>query len=421
MQDKHKTLALSFIAVLFLWTAHAATGALLLRQGTFMDLFLFNIPLHDLSSRLLIISGLAIYGVVITKFRNNTERNKLADESRAHREQLEKQVEERTEELSTVNELLHQEIRDRSRTEEELYRSESFLSTIFDSFHDPLSIVDRDYQMIKFNDAYTRARNMQPKDLFGKKCYEALYKRTGICKECVVEKTFNSADPCAKEKMMALPNGDVMWLEIYTYPIFDQNRNVTHVIQYARDITDRKKAEEEKKLLIAKLNHLSTTDSLTGLLNRRALTDTLHHEIDRAQRYGGALSLILCDVDKFKKINDTYGHAAGDRALQAVAESLKKNLRRADILGRYGGDEFMIILPETSLDGAKNLAEKIRVFTSENDVALPGKDRVRLSLSIGVASCCTPTDDIDSLVSLADTALYTSKEGGRNRVSSVEA
>lgn len=417
MKDKHKTFVYSVIAVFFLWTTDAATGAFIFRHGTFSDLFLFNVPIHDLYSRLFIISGLVMYGAVITGFRNRTERSKLAEESRAHREQLEKQVEERTEEISAVNELLHKEIQDRSRTEEELCRSESFLSTIFDSFHDPLSIVDREYRMVKFNDAYLRARNMQPKDLFSKRCYEALYKRNTICEDCVVEKTFQSADPCAKEKQVVHPNGTGTWLEIYTYPIFDQNRTVTHVIQYARDITDRKKAEEEKKQLITKLNHLSTTDSLTGLLNRRALTDTLHHEIDRAQRYDSDLSLILCDVDKFKKINDTYGHAAGDKALQAVAEFLHKNLRRADILGRYGGDEFMIILPETSLDGAKNLAEKIRVFTSGSDVALMGKNRIRITLSIGVASCCTPSDDIDTLVSLADTALYTSKEGGRNRVS----
>jgi len=421
MKDVQKTFAFSVIAVLFLWTVHTATGAFILHQGSFLDLFLFNVPLPDLYFRLLIISGLAVYGIVLTKFRDRTERNKLAEESRIHREQLEKQVEERTEELSAANERLQKEIQDRSRTEEELHRSETFLSTIFNSFYDPLSIVDRDYTMVKFNDAYPRSKNKLPKDLLGQKCYEALYNRNSICEDCVVEKTFQSADPCAKEKLVTLPNGAGMWLEIYTYPIFDQNRNVTHVIQYARDITDRKKTEEENKQLIITLNHLSTTDSLTGLLNRRALTDTLLHEIERAQRYDSDLALILCDVDRFKKINDTYGHAAGDRALRTVAESLKKNLRKADILGRYGGDEFMIILPETTLDGAKSLAEKIRVFTSEKVVELSGKGRIRLTLSIGVASCCTSEDNIDTFVSLADSALYSSKEGGRNRVSSVEA
>ena len=176
-------------------------------------------------------------------------------------------------------------------------------------------------------------------------------------------------------------------------------------------------AKEEKKELIKNLNHLSTTDSLTGLLNRRALNDILRHEIDRACRYDTDLSLIICDIDRFKAINDTYGHTAGDQALRTVAETLKNALRRADIPGRYGGDEFMVILPETPLAGAKSLAEKIRVAVHEQTLELPGNNRVRLSLSLGVASCCSPHDNIDTFVTLADTALYSAKQSGRNRVS----
>jgi diguanylate cyclase (GGDEF)-like protein len=194
---------------------------------------------------------------------------------------------------------------------------------------------------------------------------------------------------------------------------------VTHVVEYTRDITDRKKSEEEKKLLIENLNYLSTTDSLTGLCNRRALTDTLHREIERAQRYDADLSLILCDLDKFKLINDTYGHAAGDAALQSVSEALKTSLRKTDILGRYGGDEFMIILPETSLAGAKLLAEKVRFAVSEIELSVDKKKRIGLSLSLGVASCCAPAENIDTLVRLADSALYTSKQSGRNKVSAM--
>jgi len=217
------------------------------------------------------------------------------------------------------------------------------------------------------------------------------------------------------------PGGSETWIDICTYPIFDRNRSITHVIEYARDVTVRRKAEEEKKLLINNLNHLSTIDGLTGLFNRRALTDILQRELERAERYGSDLSLILCDVDKFKSINDIYGHAAGDKALQAVSESLKIALRKSDILGRYGGDEFMIILPETSLDGAKKLAEKIRVAVLEIALELPVNARIGLSLSVGVASCCAPMEDIDTLVKLADTALYTSKHEGRNMVSAMQA
>jgi diguanylate cyclase (GGDEF)-like protein/PAS domain S-box-containing protein len=280
--------------------------------------------------------------------------------------------------------------------------------------------VDRDYRIVKFNDAYSRMKNMPAKDLFGKRCYEALHGRTSACEDCVIVKTFQSKDPCAKEKLITQANGSELWIEIYTYPILDQQRNVTHVVEYIRDITDRKKAEDEKKQLIENLNHLSSTDSLTGLCNRRALTDTLHHEIDRASRYDTDLSIILCDLDRFKLINDTYGHAAGDAALQAVSEALKTSLRRTDILGRYGGDEFMIILPETKPAGAKLLAEKVRCAVSEIELAIGNNKRIGLAISLGVASCCAPEENIDTLVRLADSALYLAKQGGRNKVSVVK-
>lgn len=348
--------------------------------------------------------------------RDISERKKTEEELRNHRERLELLVAERTEELNSVNELLRNEIADRARTEEALERSESFLNSIFDSFHDPFSIIDTQFRIVRFNNAYAAMRNRMPKDLFGKQCYETLYGRSEVCEECIIHKTFQSKDPCAKEKKIVLPDGTESWFEIYTYPIFGQGDRVTHVIQYARDITTRKKEEEEKKELIKTLNHLSTTDALTGLANRRALNEKLLHEIDRAIRYDDNLSLILCDVDKFKHINDTYGHTIGDKALKAVAEKLSNTLRKADIIGRYGGDEFMIILPSTTLDGAKTLAEKIRAAVTELSIETPYKSSVKLSVSIGVASCCTPMENIDTLVALADTALYTSKEAGRNRV-----
>jgi len=417
MQDKQKIIAISAIAAVTLWVADSAIYAFILHQGMFSDLVLFGGSWQKLFSRLFLIAGIIVYGVIITKMRDSSDREKIHTELRANRERLEREVVERTDELRSVNELLHKEILDRTRTEEELYRSESFLSTIFDSFHDPFNIVDRDYRTVKFNDAYSRMKSMQAKDLFGKKCYEALHGRNSVCEDCVFEKTFQSKDPCAKEKRVPQANGTDLWIEIYTYPILDQQRNVTHVVGYTRDITDRKKSEEEKKQLIENLNYLSTTDSLTGLCNRRALTDTLHREIERAQRYDTDLSLILCDLDKFKIINDTYGHAAGDAALQAVSEALKSSLRKTDILGRHGGDEFMIILPETSLDGAKLLAEKVRVAVSEIELSVEKNKRIGLSLSLGVASCCAPAENIDSLVRLADSALYTSKQMGRNKVS----
>ncbi len=206
----------------------------------------------------------------------------------------------------------------RKRGEARLQRSERFLNTIFDSIRDPFCIFDRDFQIIRVNDAYAQMKNLPLKELLGKKCYEVLHNGTTVCDNCVVQKSLQSADPCAKDKLVTLPNGDEVWFEIYTYPILDEDGKVSHVIEYTRDITDRKKSEADRRRMIEKLEYLSRTDALTGLMNRRALTDSLLYELDRSRRYDSDLSLILCDIDDFKEINDTYGHDAGDRALQTL-------------------------------------------------------------------------------------------------------
>jgi diguanylate cyclase (GGDEF)-like protein/PAS domain S-box-containing protein len=308
----------------------------------------------------------------------------------------------------------------RKRSEERLRRSERFLNTIFDSIRDPFSIVDRNFQIIRVNDAYARMRNKEASKLVGRKCHEVLQNRTSVCEGCVVNATFNSADPCVKEKLITLHDGTGIWVEISTYPILDEDGSVSHTIEYTRDITDRKRSEEEKRLLIEKLEYLSSTDGLTGLKNRRALTDSLIYEMDRAKRYNSDLSLILCDIDNFKEINDACGHDAGDRALQTIAAALKTILRKADIAGRYGGDEFMLILPETSVKGAERIAEKILSVVRNAEMDFMKDKSIRLSLSIGLSSFEMDSDNTDSFIKRTDDAMYASKESGRDRVSTVK-
>jgi diguanylate cyclase (GGDEF)-like protein/PAS domain S-box-containing protein len=403
MRHARDIVILSVIASCILGAADAIIDAFFFRTGASPVALLFGASLPEIHSRFFIIAGVLLFTAIIFKVIFNRDPARMAPGhimgSRNIKDRPEK------------------ENRHFTLTDEGLRRSEIFLGTIFDSIHDPLSIVDNGYKIIEVNEAYSRLKGKAAEDLLGRSCYEALHGRNNICEECVVEKTFKSADPCAKEKRVTAPDGSEVWMEIYTYPVFDVNGKVSHVIEYARDITDRKMMEEEKKQLIKKLNHLSTTDSLTGLLNRRALNDLLDHEIDRANRYSSDLSLLICDIDRFKQINDTYGHTAGDQALRAISETFKSALRKADILGRWGGDEFMIILPETSLKGAKKLAEKIRSSVETTAVELPERKVVRLSTSIGVASCCAPAENIDTIVARADAALYASKQAGRNTVS----
>jgi diguanylate cyclase (GGDEF)-like protein/PAS domain S-box-containing protein len=310
----------------------------------------------------------------------------------------------------------------RKRSGERLHRSERFLNTIFNSIRDPFCIFDSEFRIVRVNEAYAHMKNRTAGELIGKKCHEVLAERDSMCEGCVVGKTLDSADPCAKDKLVTLKGGTEIWMEIYTYPIIDDDGEVSHVIEYTRDVTERKKTEDEKRRLIDKLEHLSKTDGLTGMINRRALTDSLAYEIDRAKRYHSELAIILCDVDNFKEINDTYGHDAGDRALQTLSATLKTILRNIDIAGRYGGDEFMLILPETTISGAESLAEKLLSAVRRTALRLPNDKRVRLSMSIGIAGLDTDrkSENIDSFVKRADDAMYVAKQGGKDRVSIVK-
>ena len=166
-----------------------------------------------------------------------------------------------------------------------------------------------------------------------------------------------------------------------------------------------------------RLEKLAATDALTGCLNRRALSEALANELDRARRYNLALTILLLDIDRFKQINDTRGHIAGDSVLRQVGELLIREARSVDIVARFGGEEFVVVMPETAMDGAAIFAERLRRRVETRDFADPGEDPLHLTVSIGVASF--PHEKItsaDSFVACADQALYRAKNEGRNLV-----
>jgi len=163
---------------------------------------------------------------------------------------------------------------------------------------------------------------------------------------------------------------------------------------------------------------LATRDSLTGLPNRRALYDRARAELNRAEREKRSVGVIMLDIDHFKLINDRFGHAAGDEALRRVAEVLQKSKRDYDYTGRWGGDEFLTILPGTSMLQAGLVAERIRASIDMVRLEVGGADIVELRSSLGVA-CASPATSpigIDDLLNQADGALYRAKADGRNRV-----
>ena len=172
--------------------------------------------------------------------------------------------------------------------------------------------------------------------------------------------------------------------------------------------------------LFGEVQHLASTDSLTGLSNRRYLIELGEREFGRARRYQHPLTAIILDIDHFKKVNDTYGHAVGDQVLQDLAARCRRIVREIDIVGRYGGEEFVVLLLETDLKGACVLAERLRRHISESPIDTDG-GAVTITVSLGVTVLDDQCADLDHLLQRADQALYVSKREGRNRVSMWQA
>jgi two-component system, cell cycle response regulator len=173
---------------------------------------------------------------------------------------------------------------------------------------------------------------------------------------------------------------------------------------YALDITQRKRDE-------AAIHLLATTDSLTGIANRREFTTILTNEVARAKRYNTPLSLVMYDIDFFKLVNDNYGHDVGDSVLQALTRLVKQNIRSVDVVARWGGEEFMLLMPQASLAAAFAAADKLRLTIADYRF-----DKVvHLTVSFGVSEF-DPEDNLNSLLKRVDDALYLAKQNGRNRV-----
>jgi diguanylate cyclase (GGDEF)-like protein len=162
----------------------------------------------------------------------------------------------------------------------------------------------------------------------------------------------------------------------------------------------------------AQLWDMAVTDSLTGLYVRRYFMAKLQEEIRRAERYNRVISIVMADLDKFKNINDTYGHDAGDRALQTIGTFLQKNIRDVDIIARYGGEEFVMMIPEADQESAFSLSQRLRHQISQ----IKFDDIPQITISLGVATYPFDGSTLEDLIKKADAAMYAAKQAGRNKV-----
>ena len=189
----------------------------------------------------------------------------------------------------------------------------------------------------------------------------------------------------------------------------DTSQLLTIIADYVATLIDNASRHRHTQLL-------ASTDGLTGLFNHRTLHERLKHELDRSRRYGSPLSLIILDIDLFKKVNDRYGHIQGDVVLREVADILRKSTREVDLLARYGGDEFVAILPETKPENGTLLAERIRIAVKDH-IFNVSDSKIQITISLGVATY--PHADVttkDDLIDRADKALYEAKHSGLDKV-----
>ncbi|MBL8406037.1 MAG: diguanylate cyclase [Dechloromonas sp.] len=205
------------------------------------------------------------------------------------------------------------------------------------------------------------------------------------------------------------------WLFFTAAPLRNADGEVIGAIETLQDVSERRRAEDALRDSEERYRSLSQTDPLTGLFNSRHMREALPLEIERAARYGRPLALLALDCDNFKAVNDNHGHLGGDRVLQCLANAIHQCLRRSDSAFRYGGEEFVVLLPETDGPAALLIAERLRTVFARARTPSPIGEAISCTVSIGVALCRGGDNEV-SLMRRADDACYRAKRAGKNRV-----
>lgn len=304
----------------------------------------------------------------------------------------------------------------------ESQKAHSLLSSVIDGMPDGVTILDRDMRLTLVNRSYIR---MFPGASLGDFCYRHIHKRESVCPHCGVVKVFSDGKIHEHESTVLMSGGSSRVVHSISAPVFSENGEVINAVEVIRDITDRVTIEKELKEKTweleranTRLSKMAVTDGLTMLFNHRYFQDSLKKEFKRLARHRALplLSIAMIDIDHFKNLNDAYGHQAGDSVLKGISRILKASVRLTDIVSRYGGEEFVIIMPETDFGGTGVVAERIR--RNIEKAVFEYKDaNIKATVSIGLAS--HPHEGINNeadLIKAADSALYTAKQEGRNRV-----
>lgn len=199
------------------------------------------------------------------------------------------------------------------------------------------------------------------------------------------------------------------WLDMYILPVINKEGMITHLVLIGRDVT-------EQKVLESHLEAVTRTDPLTGMLNRRAFYEQLNREWGRSRRYNTVYAIILADIDGLKSINDTYGHIVGDMVIRVIASHCQAQFRSQDVISRLGGDEIVILMPETEIDGAYLAAGRLHEMLTSISISTTDWE-IKIAISLGVAQVNATDNSPEDVMQHAEDALNDAKQKGKNRVS----
>ncbi len=299
---------------------------------------------------------------------------------------------------------------ERKHAEQKLINKEMLLRTIVGTIPDLVWLKDSNGRYLFCNEVFERLYGAKEAEIIGKTDYDFVSPELADLFCSYDRKVMLTGQQSVNEEFVTFAaDQQEAFLETKKTPLRDAQGNLIGILGIARDISEHKKMQE-------KLQRQAITDELTGIYNRRHFMYRAEEEVQRMRRYGGAGSLLMLDLDSFKRVNDVFGHPVGDTVLQSVTEICQQMLRCNDVFGRIGGEEFAILLMETDVEQAKLVAERVRKSIEEAVFFAKADQAITLSVSIGVTQYNSPDDTLLQLLSRADNALYAAKNGGRNRV-----
>lgn len=292
-----------------------------------------------------------------------------------------------------------------------------FFENLLNNLYDGVYYVDSNRRITFWNKGAERITGFTSADVSGRCCDDDILthindKGRSLCRgACPLAKTIADGLPREEEAYLHHKDGHRVPVKIRVTPIRDSENRIIGAVETFSEISSRGAIAQRMK----DLQKMALYDPLTNLANRRFLQMKIESRLNELDRYGWPFGIVFIDIDHFKGINDTYGHRAGDRVLKMVANTLANNIRVFDVAGRWGGEEFIVIIVNVREDKLFSIAEKLRMLVEGSRISI-GSDTISVTVSLG-ATPAKPSDSIDTLVGRADQFMYRSKNFGRNRVS----